>query len=26
MSYYNVTPDGRLRRTRSELVTAGGAA
>jgi quercetin dioxygenase-like cupin family protein len=26
MSYYSVTPDGRLRRTRSELVTAGGAA
>ena len=26
MSYYNTTPDGRLRRTRSELVTAGGAA
>jgi quercetin dioxygenase-like cupin family protein len=26
MSYYNVTPDGRLRRTRSELVTSGGAA
>ena len=26
MSYYNVTPDGRLRRTRSELVAVGGAA
>jgi hypothetical protein len=26
MSYYSVTPDGRLRRTHSELVTAGGAA
>jgi hypothetical protein len=25
MSYYDVAPDGRLRRSRSELVTAGGA-